>query len=57
MIYEVPVELIQTQGGEPTDKELANAIAPTVGPIIVDRKQAVKEIGGSVIAWRVWAHR
>lgn len=57
MIYEVPVELIQTQGGKPTDKELANAIAPTVGPIIVDRKQAVKEIGGSVIAWRVWAHR
>jgi hypothetical protein len=57
MIYEVPVELIQTQKGEPTDQELANAIAATAGPIVVDRKEAVKIIGGSVVAWRVWGHR
>jgi hypothetical protein len=57
MIYEVPVELIQAHNGEPTDQELANAINATSGPIVVDRKQAVKEIGGSVIAWRVWGHR
>jgi hypothetical protein len=57
MIYEVPIEMLRTQTGEPTDQELANAIAPTSGPITVDRKEAVKEIGGSVVAWRVWAHR
>lgn len=57
MVYEVPVELIHAQAAEPTDQELASAIAPTSGPISVDRKEAVKEIGGSVVAWRVWAHR
>jgi len=61
MIYEVPIELIhglnQVQTGRPTDQQLANAIAPMSGPIVVDRTEAVKEIGGSVVAWRVWAHR
>ncbi len=61
MTYEVPIELIeglnQAQNVQPTDQQLADAIAPTSGPIVVDRKQAVKEIGGSVVAWRVWAHR
>jgi hypothetical protein len=57
MIYEVPVELVPTQGAAPTDQELASAIAPTSGPIVVDRFEAVKEIGGYVVAWRVWGHR
>ena len=61
MTYEVPIGLIeglnQAQNVQPTDQQLADAIAPTSGPIVVDRKQAVKEIGGSVVAWRVWAHR
>jgi len=57
MVYEVPVELIHAQAAEPTDQELASAIAPTSGPVSVDHKEAVKEIGGRVVAWRVWAHR
>lgn len=57
MIYEVPVGLLSSQGSEPTDQALASAIAPTSGPVTVDRKEAVKQIGGSVVAWRVWAHR
>jgi hypothetical protein len=61
MIYEVPVELIQppiqAQGGQPTDQQLTEAIAPTAGSVVIDRREAVKEIGGSVVAWRVWAHR
>ena len=57
MIYEVPVELIHAQSGQPTSQQLADAIAPTSGPVTVDRKQAIKEIGGRVVAWRVWAHR
>ncbi len=57
MIYEVPVELIHAESSEPTDQELAEAISPTSGPVAVDRKEPVKEIGGSVVAWRVWAHR
>lgn len=57
MIYEVPVELIHAPSAAPTDQELAQAIAPTAGPVQIDRKEAVKEIGGGLVAWRVWAHR
>jgi hypothetical protein len=61
MIYEVPVEMIHLASAgptnEPTNQELASAIAPMTGSITVDRKQAVKEIGGRVVAWRVWGHR
>jgi len=57
MIYEVPVELVQPQAAVPTGQELASAIAPTSGPVVVDRFEPVKEIGGDVVAWRVWGHR
>lgn len=57
MIYEVPVEMLHAQKAAPTDLELANAIAPTAGPIVVDRREPVKEVGGRVVAWRVWGHR
>jgi hypothetical protein len=57
MIYEVPVELIHSQGDVPTNQEFANAIAPTSGLIVVDRFEAVKEIGGHLVGWRVWGHR
>ncbi len=57
MIYEVPVELVHTSGATPTNQDLVNAIAPVSGSITVDRWQPVREIGGSVVAWRVWGHR
>jgi len=57
MIYEVPVDMLPSQSSQPTDQQLAAAIDPTAGPVIVDREEAVKEIGGQVVAWRVWAHR
>ena len=58
MIYEVPVEMLQTQSGEPSDQELANCHRGQVaGPVTIDRCEAVNEMGGSVVAWRVWAHR
>jgi hypothetical protein len=57
MTYEVPVGLIHAAGATPTDDELARAIAPTSGQVIVERSEPVREIGGWVVAWRVWAHR
>jgi hypothetical protein len=57
MIYEVPVELVHTSGATPTNQDLVNAIAPVSSSITVDRWQPVREIGGSVVAWRVWGHR
>ena len=57
MIYEVPVELIHASSAAPTNQDLVNAITPISGSITVDRWQPVREIGGSVVAWRVWGHR
>lgn len=57
MIYEVPIEMVQTDDAAPTSQDLVNAIAPTSGPIVVDRFEPIKEIGGSTVAWRVWGHR
>jgi hypothetical protein len=57
MIYEVPVDLVRPSTGEPTSQDLINAIVPVSGPVTVDRWEAVREIGGGVVAWRVWGHR
>jgi hypothetical protein len=57
MIYEVPVALVHMAADAPTAEDLATAIAPVSGPVTVDRWLPVKEIGGSVVAWRVWGHR
>jgi len=58
MIYEVPAEMVlSAKGDPPSDGALAAAIAPVAGPVIVDRKEMVREIGGGVVAWKVWGHR
>ncbi len=57
MIYDVPVELVHATGFAPTSQQLADSIAPVSGPVAVDRWQAEREIGGRIVAWRVWAHR
>ena len=57
MIYDVPVELVHATGFAPTSQQLADSIAPVSGRVAVDRWQAEREIGGRIVAWRVWAHR
>lgn len=57
MVYQVPVEMLHPQGGVPSDQDFEKAIAPAAGPVVVDHAQAVREIGGGIVAWRVWAHR
>ena len=57
MIYEVPTAMLQTNGARPTNQDFASAIEPTSGPIVVDRYEPIKEIGGVTVAWRVWGHR
>lgn len=57
MVYEVPVEMVNMAGATPTAQDLAAAITPVSGPVAVDRWEPVREIGGSVVAWRVWGHR
>ena len=58
LIYFVPAELAPTaKGVPPSSQELASAIARVSGPITVDRTAPVREIGGGLVAWKVWAHR
>jgi hypothetical protein len=57
MVYDVPVEMLPSSSAVPTDQELENAIAPLAGPVTVTRTQPVREVGGHVVAWRVWGHR
>jgi hypothetical protein len=57
MVYEVPVELVHAAGATPSAQDLAAAITPVSGPVVVDRWAPLREIGGSVEAWRVWGHR
>jgi hypothetical protein len=57
MIYVVPVGMAPTAHGAPSNQQLAGAIDRVAGPVIVERCQPVREIGGGVVAWRVWAHR
>lgn len=57
MVYEVPAGLIDLAGPAPTAQELAAAIDPVSGRVAVRRWQPVREIGGQIVAWRVWADR
>lgn len=57
MIYQVPVELLPAGKGLPTDQDLVQAIQPVAGPVIVDGRKPLREVGGRIVAWQVWAHR
>ncbi|HKO13623.1 MAG TPA: hypothetical protein VJV22_16765 [Acidobacteriaceae bacterium] len=56
-VYEVPVELIQPAKSAPTAESLSRALAPAAGPLSIDRWEAEREVGGRIVAWKVWAHR
>lgn len=57
LIYEVPSSMVTAPGGAPADADLAAAIAQVAGPVTVEKKAPVKEIGGRVVAWKVWAEK
>lgn len=57
LIYGVPAAMLATGNNPPNSQELADAIARVSGPVTVEHWEPVKEVGGRVVAWRVWAHR
>ena len=57
LIYIVPAEMAPAANGVPSSQELAGAIGRVAGPVTVDRAAPVREIGGGLVAWKVWAHR
>jgi heme A synthase len=54
LVCEVPTAMVS---GRPTADALAAAIVPVAGPVSVERWEPMREVGGQVAAWRVWAHR
>jgi hypothetical protein len=57
LIYIVPAEMAPMAHGAASNQELAAAIGRIAGPVTVDRSEPVREIGGRLVAWKVWAHR
>jgi hypothetical protein len=57
LVGEVPSALLQGQKDKPAEADFENAIAPVAGKVTVERWQPFSEVGGRVVAWRVWARR
>lgn len=57
LIYIVPAEMVPASRGVPSSQQLAAAIERVAGPVTIDRCRPVREIGGRLVAWKVWAHR
>lgn len=59
-IYEVPADQVRRQKGmlaRGMDASLETAIAPVSGPVKIDRWEPLRDVSGTVTAYRVWAHR
>jgi hypothetical protein len=56
LVYDVPVRDIQTDG-PPLNDQLQQQIQAISGAVTLDRFEAVKESGGKIVTYRVWAHR
>jgi hypothetical protein len=55
-VYDVPVGDIHVGAG-PLDTQLEQQIEAVSGAVTIDSYEAVKEPGGKIINYRVWAHR
>ncbi|HEX5234190.1 MAG TPA: hypothetical protein VFW25_02555 [Silvibacterium sp.] len=56
-IFDVPAREVNGTGGGPLDVQLEQKIQAVSGPVTLDRFEAVKEPGGKIVTYRVWAHR
>ena len=54
-VYEVPARDIHS--GAPLNDQLQQEIRAVSGPVTMDRVETVKEQGGKILTYRVWAHR
>ena len=55
-VYDVPANDVYADGG-PLNDQLQEQVQAISGPVTLDRYDAVKEQGGKIVAYRVWAHR
>ena len=55
LIYEVPYDRVQPRSS--LEQALEAAIAHISGPVTINRFDPLKDQGGKVTAYKVWAHR
>lgn len=55
-VYEVPARDVHA-GGAPLNDQLQQQIQAVSGAVTMDRVETVKEQGGKILTYRVWAHR
>lgn len=55
-VFDVPPAAVHADGA-PLDAQLREQVQAVSGAVTIDSYQAVKEPGGRVIDYRVWAHR
>ena len=55
-VYDVPAADVHP-GSAPLKTQLQQQIEAVSGPVTIDNYEAMKEPGGKVIDYRVWAHR
>jgi hypothetical protein len=55
-VYDVPAHDVQA-GGVPLNDQLQQQIQAVSGAVTMDRYDAVREQGGKIVTYRVWAHR
>jgi len=55
-VYDVPAKDVHPDGAALND-QLQAQIQAISGPVTIDRYDAVKEQGGKIVTYRVWAHR
>ena len=55
-VYDVPANGVHPDG-TPLNTQLQEQIEAISGAVTLDRYDAVKEQGGKIVTYRVWAHR
>ena len=55
-VYDVPARDVQSAGAS-LDTQLQQQIQAVSGAVTLDRYETVKESGGRIVTYRVWAHR
>ncbi len=57
IVYQLPAERVHSTSSSVSEAELAEAIQPISGPMVIDRYVPLRDASGKVTAYKVWAHR
>lgn len=57
LVYEIPATQVRVNDSASIVAELQSSIQAVSGSVAMDRYEQVKDPGGRITAYRVWAHR